>query len=73
MRHSPHTTNKEYILADNDTLVPDTDLQRYITYTHDSFMRVSGLSTDKLISHPDMLKQVFRRQVADLNVGRTGE
>ncbi|WP_220267296.1 PAS domain S-box protein, partial [Enterobacter sp. Colony194] len=66
MRHSPHTTDKEYILADNDTLMSTTDLQSYITYTNDSFISASGFSSDELanhphnvVRHPDMPKQVF--------------
>lgn len=66
MRHSFHTTNVEYILADNDTLMSTTDLQSYITYTNDSFINASGFSTEELIHHPhnvvrhpDMPKQVF--------------
>ncbi|WP_313081983.1 methyl-accepting chemotaxis protein [Atlantibacter sp.] len=66
MRHSLHTTDKEYILADNDTLMSTTDLQSYITYTNDSFISASGFNADELISHPhnvvrhpDMPKQVF--------------
>ncbi|WP_058912461.1 PAS domain-containing methyl-accepting chemotaxis protein [Entomohabitans teleogrylli] len=76
MRHTPYTTNTEYILEDNATLMSTTDLQSYITYANDSFIEVSGFSSDELLGHPhnvvrhpDMPKQVFADMWATLKKG----
>lgn len=76
MQQRPSVTDIEYILQDNATLMSTTDLNSYITYTNDSFIEVSGFTSDELISqphnvvrHPDMPKQVFADMWSTLKKG----
>ncbi|MEY8713056.1 aerotaxis receptor Aer [Mangrovibacter phragmitis] len=76
MRQQPFVTDTEYELTDNTTLMSTTDLQSYITYANDSFIEVSGFSSDELIGqphnlvrHPDMPRQAFADMWATLKRG----
>ncbi len=76
MHLRPSVTDIEYILQDNATLMSTTDLYSYITYTNDSFVEVSGFTSDELIGqphnvvrHPDMPVQVFADMWATLKKG----
>ena len=66
MRTNLPVTNREYMLADDETIVSKTDLQGNITYINDDFVRVSGFSEAELLGapqnivrHPDMPVEAF--------------
>ena len=77
MRTNLPVTNREYMLADDETIVSKTDLQGNITYVNDDFMRVSGFSESELIGapqnivrHPDMPVEAFADFWATVKSGK---
>lgn len=67
MRINQPVTQREYPLADDDTIVSVTDLGARITYCNATFIETSGYSKDELIGqphnlirHPDMPAEAFR-------------
>ena len=77
MRTNLPVTNREYMLADDETIVSKTDLQGNITYVNDDFIRVSGFSESELIGapqnivrHPDMPVEAFADFWATVKSGK---
>lgn len=76
MRNNTPVTNNEYILADNDLIVSNTDMQGNITYINDDFLRISGFTEAELmgqpqniVRHPDMPSEAFEDLWRDLKAG----
>ena len=67
MRDNGQTTQHEYLLPTDTTLVSTTDLQSHITYCNPAFIETSGYTREallgqphNLVRHPDMPAEAFR-------------
>ena len=67
MRRNEPTTQREYALGEDETLLSVTDLKGRIVYANDAFIRVSGFGQEELyghahnvVRHPDMPRGVYR-------------
>ena len=67
MRQNVPVTQREYPLADSDTLLSSTDLKGRIVYANDAFIQVSGFGREELygkahnvVRHPDMPPAAFK-------------
>ena len=67
MRQNVPVTQREYPLADSDTLLSSTDLKGCIVYANDAFIQVSGFGREELygkahnvVRHPDMPPAAFK-------------
>lgn len=76
MRINEPVTQREYLFADDATLMSTTDTQSCVTYANDAFVAVSGFSRDEikghphnLVRHPDMPKEAFADMWATLKGG----
>lgn len=76
MRRNVHTTQREYSLEENETLLSATDLKGRIVYANDAFIRVSGYEQDELygkahnvVRHPDMPPSAFADMWATIQRG----
>ena len=77
MRQNLPVTQREYVLADHETIVSKTDLQGNITYVNDEFIRISGFTEEELIGapqnivrHPDMPREAFKDLWATIKAGK---
>ncbi|MEA5097533.1 MAG: methyl-accepting chemotaxis protein [Burkholderiaceae bacterium] len=77
MRNNQPVTNREYILADSETIVSKTDLKGRITYVNSDFVRISGFSEEELmgkahniVRHPDMPPEAFADMWRTLQSGK---
>jgi methyl-accepting chemotaxis protein len=77
MKMTKHVTDVEHVLADNDTIVSNTDLKGVITYVNEVFIRISGYSKEELIGaphnivrHPDMPPEAFADLWRSMKAGR---
>lgn len=66
MRINLPVNDREYVLRDDEQIVSRTDLNSYIDYVNDAFVRASGYDRDELIGapqnlvrHPDMPAAAF--------------
>jgi aerotaxis receptor len=78
MRQNLPVTQREFPMADGETLVSTTDLDSRITYCNPAFIRLSGFAKEELIGqphnlvrHPDMPEEAFRDMWATIKAGRT--
>lgn len=77
MRLNQPTSNHEYQIPVDSTLVSTTDLNSHITYGNSTFIEVSGYEREELIGqphnlirHPDMPAEAFRDLWATVRDGR---
>lgn len=71
------TTDREYVLNDNDVIITYTDPTSRITYANPAFLRASGYELEEvlgapqnIIRHPDMPREVFADLWATIQSGR---
>lgn len=76
MRNTGPTTQREYELSANATLMSTTDPKSRICYANEAFVKVSGYSREELmgqphnlVRHPDMPVQAFQDMWATLQQG----
>ncbi|WP_342130266.1 methyl-accepting chemotaxis protein [Hydrogenophaga sp. OTU3427] len=77
MRNNGPVTQREFPMAEGDTLLSTTDLKGRITYANDAFIRCSGFERDELygkahnlVRHPDMPEAAFGDMWATLAAGQ---
>lgn len=77
MRRNLPVTQKDYVYAEDATLVSVTDLQGRIVYCNPTFIEVSGYDKSELVGrahslvrHPDMPSEAFRDMWATVQSGR---
>lgn len=77
MNQVPFTTQNEYQLNNDTTLMTTSDLDGNITHANDAFIQVSGYSLEellyqphKIIRHPDMPKAAFTDMWSTLKNGQ---
>jgi aerotaxis receptor len=78
MRTKLPVTQRDFPMAEGETLVSITDLDSRITYCNPAFVRISGYSREELIGqphnlvrHPDMPAEAFRDLWHTVKAGRT--
>ena len=76
MRNNQPVTQREYVIADNATLMSTTDPSSHIRYANAAFVEASGYSLDELrnqphnlVRHPDMPPEAFADLWATLKAG----
>ncbi len=76
MRRNEPTTQREYALGEDETLLSVTDLKGRIVYANDAFIRVSGFGQEELyghahnvVRHPDMPPSAFADMWATIQRG----
>jgi aerotaxis receptor len=77
MRNTGPITNREFILADDTSIVSKTDIRGNITYVNQDFIDVSGYSREELmgapqniVRHPDMPREAFEDFWRTLKAGK---
>ncbi len=78
-RESKDKKLQEYIkLIDNNLIISSTDVNGFITYVSDAFVKISGYRKSellnkkhKIVKHPDMKDEIFKELWETISSGRT--
>ncbi len=80
VRERPEVVNEEYRWKEDGVILSETDTNGVITYANHRFYRISGYDqgellgqTHRVLRHPDMPREVFRRLWETIEAGKAWE